>query len=103
MGLKSSAAPLRLRGEKVQAAAQRPLHGVFEGPVGGGDGQEEVFGALLPLRRKALVLLLRSQLRGGRRAKEGDAGRAEDATGGGLFGSCGEAEEVLKGDAAPPS
>lgn len=87
----------------MQAAAQRPLHGTFEGLVGGGDGQEEVFGARLPLRRKALVLLLWSQLRGGRRVKEGDAGRGEEAAGGGLFGSCGKVEEVLQGDAAPPS
>lgn len=87
----------------MRAAAQRRFHGAFEGLVGGGDGQEEVFGARLPLRRKALVLPLRSQLGGGRRVKEGDAGRGEGAAGGGLFGSCGKAEEVLQGDAAPPS
>lgn len=93
-------------------AADRLLHGAFEGLVGGGDRQEEVFGAQLPLRRRpllrprlsaSLVLLLSARLGGGRRMKEGDAGRGEEAAGGRLAGSCGKVEEVLQGDGAPSS
>lgn len=92
--------------------ADRLLHGAFKGLVGGGDWQEEVFGAQLPLRRKSLVhprlsaslvLLLSSQLGGGDRMKEGDAGRGEEAAGRRLFGSCGKMEEVLQGDGTPSS
>ena len=96
----------------MHAAADRLLHGASEGLVGGGDRQEEVFGAHLPLRRKAfvhprlafsVVLLLSSRLGGGQRMKEGDAGRGEEAAGGRLFGSCGKVEEVLQGDGTPSS
>lgn len=91
-------------------AADRLLHGAFEGLVGGGDRQKEVF--LLPLSRKPLVhprlsasviLLLPPQLGGGDRMKEGDAGRGEAAAGGRLSGSCGKVEEVLQGDGTPSS
>lgn len=82
-------------------AADRLLHGAFEGLVGGGDRQEEVSGAQLPPRRKPL---LRPPLPAPlRRVKEGDAGSGEEAAGGRLSGSCGKVEEVLQGDAAPPS
>lgn len=87
-------------------AADRLLHGVFEGPVGGGDRQEEAFGAQLPLRRRSLArprLSASAQLGGGERVKEGDTGRGEEAAGGGLSGSCGQLEEVLQGDGTPTS
>lgn len=92
----------------MQVAADRLLHGAFEGLVGGGDRQEEVFGAHLPPRRRSLIhprlsasiLLL---LGGGERMKEGDAGREEEAAGGRLFSTCGKVEEVLQGDGTPSS
>lgn len=33
--------------------------------------------------------------------KEGDAGRGEEASGRGLFGSCGKVKEVVQGDGTP--
>lgn len=82
----------------------RLLHGAFEGLVGGGDRQEEVVGAQLPLRRKSLIHpRLSSQLGGGDGMKEGDAGRAEEAAGRRLCGSCGKVEKVLQGDGTPSS
>lgn len=89
------------------------LHGAFEGLVGGGDGQEEVFGAGLPLWEQPLVpprlptwserfprssspiLLLSSWWGGDDGVEEGNGGRREEAGGWELHGSCDEAKEVL--------
>lgn len=35
--------------------ADHLLHGAFEGLIGGGDRQEEVFGVQLPLRKELLT------------------------------------------------
>lgn len=90
------------------------LHGALEGLVGGGDGQEEVFGAELPLREEPLVLkhlpsrsssssliLLDSCCGGGDGVEEGHGGRREEAGGWDLLSSCGKTEEVLQRDGAP--
>lgn len=77
------------------------LHGAFEGLVRGGDRQEEAFGAQLPLRKEPFVPPPFSSSR--QRMEEGEAGRGEEAGGGGLFGSCGKVKEVLQGDGAPSS
>lgn len=55
MEIKSSGAPVTLRGEEVHVVADHLLHGAFEGPIGGGDGQEEVIGVQLPLRKQSLI------------------------------------------------
>lgn len=90
--------------------ADHLLHGAFEGLIGGGDGQEEVFGVQLPLRKQSLIkqhpcasltFLLSLQQGGGDCMKEGDAGRGEEAGGRELFGSRGKVKEVVQGDGTP--
>lgn len=87
------------------------LHGAFEGLVGGGDRQEEVFGTRLLLGEESLILprlsadhlhgssssipLFFSWWGGGDRMEEGDGGRREEASGWELLSSCGETKEVL--------
>ena len=84
------------------------LHGALEGLVGGGDGQEEVFGAGLPLREEPLVLkhlpsrsssssliLLDSCWGGDDGVEEGHGGRREEAGSWDVLSSSGKTEKVL--------
>lgn len=74
------------------------LHGGFEGPVGGRDGQEQGVGLGPDLREETPVapLLWRGPAGGGGAVEEGDGGRREEAHGRKLLGSGGEANDVLQ-------
>lgn len=121
--MKTPPPPLTLCGEEVHMVADNLLHGAFEGLVGGGDGQEEMFGGGIPLWEEPLVtpdfpswsacslflillllLLLLSFWWGGDDGmEEGNGGRREEAGCGELVSFCDETKKVLQGDGAPPN
>lgn len=104
---------LGLCGEEVHVVANGLLHGAFKGLVRGGNGQQEVPGARLTLREKALGPLLLPCTSGHRglnprlgtheRVEEGDGGMREQAGCWELLSSCGEVKQVLEGDGALPN
>lgn len=53
--IKKQLSPLTLCWEEVHMMADGLLHCAFECWVGGADGQKEMFGAGLPLRKKPLI------------------------------------------------